>query len=142
MSGSVAALCEKRGSMTALGSFSRRTFLNHSKWMLGALLPAPFAHCAWGADAKSFKPKISAHVWVYASKYPPDWDATRDLEQIFSDLRHAGLEGVEVMEVMLRHEDAVEHLTRLSSQYNLPVTGASYGAPMWDASKHTEILPD
>jgi sugar phosphate isomerase/epimerase len=125
-------------SMTSFGVFSRRTFLNHSKW----LLAAPFASRAWGAGTAPFKAKISAHVWVYASKYPPDWDATPDLERIFSDLHQAGMDGVELMEVMLRHDDAVAHLTRLEQQYNLPVTGASYGAAMWDRSKHAEILPD
>lgn len=124
--------------MSASDAFSRRTFLNQSKW----LLAAPLATRGWGADGKSFKPVISAHCWVYCSKYPPDWDATRDLEQIFSDLHQAGLEGVELMEVMLRHDDAVEHLTRLEQQYELPVTGSSYNAPMWDASRHKEILPD
>lgn len=122
--------------MTALGSLSRRTFLNRSQWILAA----PLAAKAWAAAP--FKPKISAHIWVYASKYPPNWDGTPDLERIFSDLHQAGLDGVELMEVMLRHDDAVEHLTRLMKQYSLPVSGASYGAPMWDASKHHEILPD
>ena len=118
--------------------FSRRTFLNNSKW----LLAAPLAGWARTANGDTFKPKISAHCWVYCSKYPPNWDGTPDLEHIFSDLHQAGLDGVELMEVMLRHDDAVEHLTRLEKQYNLPVTGASYGAPMWDASRHKEIVPD
>jgi len=125
-------------SGTPSGAFSRRTFLNNSKW----LLAAPVAARAWGADTANFKPQISAHIWVYCSKYPPNWDATPDLERIFSDLHQAGLEGVELMEVILRHDDAVEHLTRLANQYNLPVTGSSYNAPMWDASRHKEILPD
>ncbi len=124
--------------MNGFGNVSRRAFLNNTKWFL----TAPLATRAWGADNNSFKPIISAHVWVYCSKYPPDWDATRDLEQIFSDLHKAGIEGVELMEVMLRHDDAVEHLTRLSNQYNLPVTGSSYNAPMWDASRHKETLLD
>jgi sugar phosphate isomerase/epimerase len=73
---------------------------------------------------------------------PPNWDATPDLEKAFSDLHVAGFDGVELMEVILRHDDAVEHLSRLVKQYNLPVTGASYGAPMWDSTKHPEILSD
>jgi len=124
--------------MSASGGFSRRTFLNNSKW----LLVAPLAGRAWRADTAKFKPQISAHIWVYCSKYPPNWDATPDLERIFSDLHQAGLDGVELMEVILRHVDAVEHLSRLANQYNLSVTGSSYNAPMWDASRHKEILPD
>lgn len=120
----------------AVTRFSRRTFLSHSKY----LVAAPLALRAWPATA--FKPLISAHIWVYCSKYPPNWDATPDLERIFSDLHQAGLDGVELMEVMLRHDDAVEHLTRLARQYNLPVTGSSYNAPMWDSSRHKEIVPD
>ncbi len=54
----------------------------------------------------------------------------------------AGLDGVELMEVVLRHDDAVEHLNRLAKQYNLPVTGASYGAAMWETTKRAEILAD
>ena len=46
------------------------------------------------------------------------------------------------MDVILRHDDAVEHLSRLVSEYRLPVTGSSYGAPLWDATKHDEILAD
>lgn len=124
--------------MMAVTRFSRRTFLSNSK----CLLAAPMASCVWAANATAFKPRISAHIWVYCSKYPPNWDATPDLERIFSDLHQAGLDGVELMEVILRHEDAVEHLTRLARQYNLPVTGSSYNAPMWDSSRHKQIVSD
>ena len=32
------------------------------------------------ADAFNFKNNVivSGHLWVYASKYPPDWDCTPD----------------------------------------------------------------
>lgn len=106
------------------------------------LLPAGFAKQAMAEGPAAFKAKVSAHIWVYASAFPPNWDATPVLEKAFSDLRTAGLDGVELMEVVLRHDDAVEHLSRLEKQYNLPVTGASYGAAMWDAGKHAEILAD
>jgi sugar phosphate isomerase/epimerase len=64
------------------------------------------------------------------------------LETAFSDLHLAGYDGIELMEVILRHEDAVEHLKRLQDQYQLPVTGSSYGAPLWNRAKHDEILDD
>jgi sugar phosphate isomerase/epimerase len=108
----------------------------------GMLLPANFANRVLAQGHAQFKPKISAHIWVYASAYPPTWDATPVLEKAFSDLHAAGFDGVEVMEVNLRHDDAVEHLGRLQKQYELPVTGSSYGAAMWDATKHAEILSD
>ncbi len=106
------------------------------------LLPAKFANHVLAEGLTPFKAKISAHMWVYASAYPPKWDATPVLEKIFSDLHLAGLDGVELMDVILRHDDAVEHLSRLASQYHLPVTGSSFGAAMWDASKHQQILSD
>lgn len=128
--------------MTVFQSNSRRDFLNKSAICLaGSLLPAGFLTEA-SAEANRFKAKVSAHIWVYASAYPPNWDATPDLEKIFSDLHAAGLDGVEIMEVNLRHDDAVEHLKRLQEQYKLPVTGVSYGAAMWDATKRNEILDD
>jgi sugar phosphate isomerase/epimerase len=129
--------------MTVSNANSRREFLNKSTICLaGMLLPARFAARAFAETAKPFKAKVSAHIWVYASKYPPDWDATPDLEKAFSDLHIAGLDGVEIMEVDLRHDDAVERIGKLAKKYELPVTGASYGAAMWDAAKQKEILAD
>lgn len=120
---------------------SRRQFLSNSATCLAAsLLPAAWVRSAFAAA--TLRPQISAHVWVYASAYPPNWDAYGEMDRIFSDLHHAGLDGVELMEVNLRHDDAVARLGALSKKYSLPVTGASYGAAMWDASKHKEILDD
>lgn len=81
-------------------------------------------------------------MWVYASAYPPPHDATPELDRAFSELHAAGYDGIELMEVILRHDDAVERLSQLMKQYDLPVTGCSYGAPLWDASKRPEILAD
>jgi sugar phosphate isomerase/epimerase len=129
--------------MTVSRTNSRRDFLNQSATCLaGTLLPANSFIQAFAESTAHFKAKVSAHIWVYASAYPPNWDATPDLDKIFSDLHVAGLDGVELMEVNLRHDDAVEHFNRLQQQYKLPVTGASYGAAMWDATKHKEILDD
>jgi len=121
---------------------SRRDFIKKSTFCLaGGLIPAEAATQAFAAGS-NFKAKVSAHIWVYASAYPPNWDATPVLEKAFSDLHQAGMDGVEIMEVNLRHDDAVDRLSRLSRQYKLPITGASYGAAMWDSTKHQEILSD
>lgn len=120
---------------------TRRRFLRNSATCVGgALLSAEWVRSAFAAG--TFKAKISGHIWVYASAYPPNWDAYSEMERIFSDLHQAGLDGVEIMEVNLRHDDAVARLGALSKKYSLPITGASYGAAMWDASKHNEILDD
>lgn len=127
--------------MNFSGVRTRRDFLKKSTLSFAAgLLPLRYATEAHAAG--QFKAKLSAHMWVYASKYPPDWDATRDLEKVFSDLHEAEFDGVEIMDVILRHDDAVEHLKRLVKQYKLPVSGASYQGPMWDATKHDELLKD
>ena len=129
--------------MNELSTSSRREFLrNSSLGAAGMLLPANLARQAVAEGPAPFRAKVSAHIWVYASAFPPNWDATPVLEKAFSDLHTGGLDGVELMEVVLRHDDAVEHLSRLEKQYNLPVTGASYGAAMWDAGKRAEILAD
>jgi sugar phosphate isomerase/epimerase len=79
---------------------------------------------------------------VYASKYPPDWDCTPILDTVFSDLKYAGLQGVELMEVLLRHEDAVSRFKELIQKHGLPVTGTSYNADMWKREEHAKIMDD
>ncbi len=85
---------------------------------------------------------VYAHLWVYASKYPPDWDCTPILDTVFGDLKYACLAGVEVMEVLLRHDDAVTRFNDLIAKYNLPVVGTSYYADMWDKDQQQKILDD
>lgn len=118
---------------------SRRRFLEQSGAVLAGLwVTDGFA----GTSVDVSKPKISAHLWVYASKYPPNWDATPDLERAFTDLQGTGVDGVELMAVNLRHEDAVERIGKLSAKYKLPITGSSYSADMWNAAKQEEIIAD
>ncbi len=92
------------------------------------------------------KPKIPiyGHLWVYASKFPPNWDAYPDLETVFADMSYAGLDGVELMESILRHEDAVSKLKDYKNKYNIAVSGSSYGVGMnlWDAGQHQKIADD
>lgn len=120
----------RRGFLKASGSLAGAA-------LLGSILPGnAFAHSV----ARGVK--VSAHLWVYASKFPPHWDATSMLEEIFSDLSYAGLDGLEVMEVNLRHPSAVEKMAGLAEKYKLPVTGTSYGADMWDKNEKQRTLED
>jgi sugar phosphate isomerase/epimerase len=103
---------------------------------------------AWGKRAfpgtgapHAKKVVVGAHGWVYAAPLP-GYDYTPILEQIFSDLKYAGIEAFELMHVVLRHPDAVEHIGALSHQYALPILGTSFGGDMWDRTKHSEILED
>ncbi len=46
------------------------------------------------------------------------------------------------MDRALRHDDAVDHIGKLSEQYSLPILGTSYEAPMWARAQHPAILED
>jgi sugar phosphate isomerase/epimerase len=85
---------------------------------------------------------VDAHLWVYASKYPPDWDCTPILDQVFRELKAAGYARVEIMESILRHEGSVERLKELIDRYQLPVGGCSYYGDLWDAQQQQHILED
>ena len=87
---------------------------------------------------------INAHLWVYASSFPPDWDCTPILETVFSDLHDAQIDGLELMEANLRHDDSVSRINALIKKYNTPVSGSSYGVgfSMWDSNQHKTILKD
>lgn len=120
---------------------NRRAFLQTTGYLTaGTVLSSAFNAAA--TPRKAQQVKLSGHIWVYASKFPPKWDSTPVIEQAFADFQFAGLDGMEVMEVNLRHDDAVTRLRGFSEQYKVPVTGTSYGAAMWDASKQQEILDD
>lgn len=84
--------------------------------------------------------QVSAHLWVYASKYPPTWDCSADLPEVFTDIKSAGYSGIELMDVLLKADDSVERIEGLIKKHNLPVTGCSFGADMWNKAKHDEIL--
>ena len=86
--------------------------------------------------------QVSGHLWVYASRYPPHWDSTPILEQVFSDFQYAGIAGLELMEVNLRHSDFVQRAKDLIGKYNVLVTGSSYSGDMWNRSEHSKILDD
>jgi sugar phosphate isomerase/epimerase len=84
---------------------------------------------------------VGAHVWVYAKNQPGN-DVTPILDQIFSDMKYAGMDGVELMEHPLRKPEAVKLISELIDRNQIPLIGTSYGANLWDSSKHNEILED
>ncbi len=123
---------------------SRRRFIRQSAIAAGgAMLIQDFANDLFANNNKATI-KVNGHLWVYASKYPPKWDCTPNLETVFADMSAAGIDGVELMESVLRYDDSVTRINGYIKKYNFPVSGTSYGVgiKMWDAGKHKEILDD
>ncbi|HEY2347950.1 MAG TPA: sugar phosphate isomerase/epimerase [Puia sp.] len=119
---------------------SRRGFIKKTAGLLAGTI---FAGKLPAGNFRSSVP-VSGHLWIYASKFPAEsgYDCTPVLETIFSDFNYAGIDGLELMEAILRHPDAVQRLMELSAKYKVPVTGSSYGADMWNKTKSNEILED
>ena len=126
-------------------SSSRRKFIKQSGALTGGtLLMQNLAGKAFATAFTAENIKVNGHLWVYASKYPPNWDCTPNLETVFSDMSYAGIDGVELMDNILRHDDAVANLNRLIKKYNFRVSGTSYGVGinMSDINQHKNILDD
>lgn len=87
------------------------------------------------------RPVLGVHVWVFSSD-KPNYDCFPILDQIFSDVKYAGFDAIELMDVSLRHDDAVSRIGDLMQQTGVGIIGASYGQPMWDKSKQAEIVND
>lgn len=122
---------------------SRRNFIKTAGSITGAfVLNNVLSKQLFAAPSNANKVPVYGHLWVYASKYPPDWDCTPILETVFSDFKYAGIEGVELMEVLLRRDDAVARLKEFIDKYNVPVTGTSYYGDMWNKNEHQRILED
>ncbi|MBT1711984.1 sugar phosphate isomerase/epimerase [Fulvivirgaceae bacterium PWU5] len=120
-------------------SVTRRNFIRTSAALAGAGLA-----CAWlpGCSDPYMKVPVYGHLWVYASRFPPDWDCTSILAEVFSDFHYAGIQGVEVMESLLRNPSFVTRAKELVSQYEIPVTGTSYYGDFWSRDEHTRLLED
>ncbi len=123
------------------GSTSRRGFLKSTLVAVAATGNTLALASGLPAPAKPAKKKvvIAGHPWVYAAPLP-GYDITPVLEQVFSDMSYAGLDAIELMDNVLAHPDSVERVGGLSHKYALPVLGTSFGADMWDRSKHGAIL--
>lgn len=121
---------------------SRRRFIKTVGSLTGAVMLSGLTNEALAKNYSSPAVPLYAHCWVYASRYPPNWDCTPILEDVFSDLKYADFQGVELMEIILRHDNAVTRLRELSEKYSLRVTGTSYNANMWNKDEHQKILED
>lgn len=86
------------------------------------------------------KIEVDAHVWVYASRFPPDWDCTPVLDEAFHEIKIAGFSGIELMESVLLHDGAVARLKELIDKHDIPVTGTSFYGDMWNKDDHGEIM--
>jgi sugar phosphate isomerase/epimerase len=89
-----------------------------------------------GAETKI---TVAGHPWVYAARRPKN-DIYEILDQIFADMRAAGLDAIELMHTALAPDDAVTRIRELSKRHRLPVIGTSFGANMWDRKRHDAIL--
>lgn len=129
--------------MNKTTAYSRRHFLKTAGLATGVLAAGSLlpAGCATAKHARTTVP-VYAHLWAYASRYPPDWDCTPILDDVFSDLKYAGYAGIEVMEVILKHEGAVDRINNLIAKHQIPVSGTSYNGDMWDKAQQQHILED
>ena len=122
---------------------NRRNFIKNTAFLsLGSLL---LPKTVLGFDnINTTKVKLCGHLWVYASNYPPNWDCSPILEQVFSDMSYADLYGVELMEVVLRPDDAVTRISEYSKKHDIKVSGSSYGVgfQMCDREQHPKIWED
>jgi sugar phosphate isomerase/epimerase len=99
-----------------------------------------------GAAALAAAPKhkqvsVGAHLWVYSAKQPR-YDAWPVLDQVFSELGGAGLDGIELMHLNLLHDESIARITELSKRNNLPVIGSSWSAALWNKDAHAAALAE
>ncbi|MBC7887271.1 MAG: sugar phosphate isomerase/epimerase [Ferruginibacter sp.] len=124
---------------------SRRKFIRQSGTLLATSLFTEILSPGLFAEGLlKTKIKVNGHLWIYASKFPPNWDCTPNLETVFADMSYGGIDGVELMESTLRYEDSVTRINSYIKKYRLPVSGSSYGVGfnMWDINQHQKILDD
>ncbi len=119
---------------------SRRRFLVQAGGVMTLSGTSPLA---WATTHGGKTPRVTvaAHPWVYAATMP-DRDITPALDAIFADMKHAGMDAIELMHTALYPEDAVARISELSQKHQLPVLGTSYGAAMWDRQQHDKIRED
>ena len=64
------------------------------------------------------------------------------LEQLFSDIAYAGFDGIETMHHPLKSSVYTRQIGELIDKYKIKLIGTSYGAAMWDKTKHSEIYEE
>ena len=69
--------------------YSRRRFLKTSATVTGGVLLHGLADASCISGKEKTSVAVDGHLWVYASRYPPDWDCTPILDEVFSDLKFA-----------------------------------------------------
>ena len=84
---------------------------------------------------------VAGHPWVYAAKLP-DYNPYPVLDQIFADMKYAGLDAIELMDSALTPDGAVERVRELSRRNGLPVLGTSWGANMWRSDQYDAITAE
>ena len=117
---------------------SRREFLHTAG---SIMILAGSANSLLTSCAKTKKVIVGAHPWVYAAVRPKR-DIYPILDNIFSDMKYAGMDGIELMHTALLHAGAVERIKHLCDKHKLLVIGTSFGAAMWDGTKHDPIMDD
>ena len=120
---------------------TRRQFIKTSGCLAGGALLGHMGKAFANTHMAANVP-VYAHLWVYASRYPPHWDCTPVLDDVFSDLKYAGIQGVELMEVLLQHDGAVARLGELIHKHKLPVTGTSYYGNFWNKAEHQKVAEE
>lgn len=105
------------------------------------LLTAGLAIAAAGLAAPRAKRRVrvGAHLWAFAANQP-GYDAYPVIDEVFAQMAVAGLDGIELMHLVLLHEDSVVRIRELSKRHKLPVIGSSWSANLWDAATHTAAL--
>lgn len=122
---------------------TRRKFLMNTGTLLAGGLTIKH-NLALGSKlhiSEESKVTVSAHPWIYAAELPT-YDISPALDEIFQGIKYAGFDGVELMHHPLRDHNTTLIISELKDRYGLPVIGTSYGADMWDQSKHQEILDE
>jgi len=118
-------------------SLSRRRFLGYA----AATTLAGIAGSSSAALPDAKKIVVGAHPWVYAATQP-QYDIFPILDQIFADMRYAGMAGIELMHTALHPANAVDRIAALSEKHRLPVIGTSFGGAMWNRKEHDAVLND
>jgi len=122
-------------------SWNRREFLRGIAGAAVAVGCMPAARAWADPDTSRRKVLVAAHPWVYAATRP-QYDITPILDEIFADMKYAGMDAIELMHNVLLPADAVERIGALPAKHELPVLGTSYGANMWDRQQHAKILEE
>ncbi len=120
---------------------TRRRFLRQTGSAVALMGIAPVVLGRETDSKKSPKVTVGAHPWVYAATMP-NCDITPALDQIFADMKYAGMDAIELMHTALYPKDAVSRIGELSERHQLPVLGTSFGAPMWDRQQQNKIVED